>query len=177
MRLFTAIPIPQNVKDKIQEVTKGRLPVSYVNTENAHITLNFFGEISEDKTELIKNKLPEILKGEHKIKIHFEKVQKFRNQIHIAIVKTPELMSLHTILDEGFRHLGFQFQNREYYPHIKLMNLHMDNVMFRERKIENFPQDEIAQVSFVADEIILFESRLHQAFAEHIALVKVNLND
>ncbi len=175
MRIFTSILLPEEIKEQIKNTVKGRLPVAYVNTENAHITLNFLGEVSDPKIEEVKKILRSSLGNVRKFNIGFEKLQKFRNQIHLAIKKTKELIALQLDLETEFKNHGFRFQSRPYYPHIKLMTLHMDNIMFKERKIENFPQEDIQKIGFVVDKIILYKSILHQTHAEHMPIEEVAL--
>jgi 2'-5' RNA ligase len=170
MRLFTAIIIPTEVKNKLTEVVRGKLPISYINTANLHVTLNFLGEIDQKKIETIKNVLNNT--QSHPIKIEFDQVKKVNRQIHLAVKKTGELMELQSSLETKLKDLGFHFQDRSYYPHVKLANLHMDNIMFPDRKLENFPNHELQVLNFTAYKITLFESELLPRHAKHTILAE-----
>ena len=54
MRLFTAIPFPEEIKTKVSQLMRGRLPVPDINTANLHITLNFFGELETSEEDRLK---------------------------------------------------------------------------------------------------------------------------
>ncbi|MBI2607619.1 MAG: RNA 2',3'-cyclic phosphodiesterase [Candidatus Doudnabacteria bacterium] len=170
MRIFTAIPLPEEVRDKVGEITRNRLPVSYINPTNLHLTLNFFGEIKEDQLGKIKTLLPDLIKSEKPVEIGFEKLVKFRNQVHLTIRQNPELLGLQKNLEHGFLNLGFKFQERPYYPHVKLTNLHMDKIMHQERKLEHFPNQQLGQLTFLADRIVLYESKLLLHHSKHVVL-------
>ena len=59
MRCFLAIDLSEKVKEELEKAKKeiNHDGIKLVEKENLHLTLNFFGEISEEKTSEIKNKL------------------------------------------------------------------------------------------------------------------------
>lgn len=175
MRIFTAIPLPSEVKKKVGEITSGRLSVPYVNTTNLHITLNFFGELTEVDVEKVKQVLLESDKSQKPVGINFDRIVKFHQQIHMTLKPNAALEALQGKMQKTFQDSGFRFQERKYYPHVKLANLHMDHVMNPQRKLENFPNEELKQLSFLADRIILYESRLLLHHAHHYPLLEVKL--
>ncbi len=67
MRLFVGVRIPEDIKERIAEVSHKLYSkvkeAKIVATENLHITLKFLGGIQEDKVSQIKNVLTESLKG------------------------------------------------------------------------------------------------------------------
>lgn len=175
MRLFTAIPFPKEIKDQVAEITRGRLPIPYINTTNLHITLNFFGELDDAEVERVKNNFLQIVDDSPSFDLEFEAIIKFNLQLHLTVRKSSSLMQLQSQLEKKFQELGFQFQDRNFYPHVKLGNLHMDNVMNRERKMENFPNQELSRLNFRADRVVLFESKLLLHHPKHIPLMEKEL--
>ncbi|HEX9503366.1 MAG TPA: 2'-5' RNA ligase family protein [Patescibacteria group bacterium] len=175
MRLFTAIPLSSEAKTAVDVITRGRLPVPYINTTNLHITLNFFGELTDAEANKVRIIFELTVKGLEKFSVEFDKLVKFRDQIHLTIVPNDKLNSLQTVLQKAFEAGGFKFQEREYYAHVKLTNLHMDKVMNPERKLDNFPQEELKQLNFVAEKVILYEAKLLLHHARHIPLLELNL--
>ena len=174
MRIFTAIPLPKANKEKISEITRRQLPVPYINTSNLHLTLNFFGELTDTQTERVK----ELMKGYEfpkKFKIEFDKLSRFRNQIHITIKNNLSLKTLQAQLEHAFEQAGFDLQKRSYYPHVKLANMHMDKVMNKNRKIENFDNTKLTELSFVADKVVLYESKLLLHHAHYTPLEEYGL--
>jgi RNA 2',3'-cyclic 3'-phosphodiesterase len=176
MRIFTAIPLPQEVKDKFSEIARGRLPIAYVNTTNFHITLNFLGELDTDQLEKVKkfwqNDLPKL----DKFKIEFQELIKFRHQIHMTVKDNPALKAMQSKLSDKFKALGFSPTFPKYYAHVTIGNMHMDKVMKTERKIENFPNEELQGLSFTAERIVLYESKLLLHHSKYIELDDHKLN-
>ena len=176
MRLFTAIPVPDEVKQKVTDLARGRLPIPYINTTNLHITLNFLGELTDDECKKVFEIFPQLVgDGRKKISIVFDKIVNFRQQIHITLKENSDLTKLQNDLERGFRQIGFYFKDREYYPHVKLGNMHLDNVMNRQRKLINFPNELLMQLDFMADKAALFESKLLLHHAHHRPLIEVKL--
>jgi 2'-5' RNA ligase len=175
MRLFTAVPLPDEIKQAIGELTRGRLPVPYINTTNLHITLNFFDELSDAEVDKVKKVFDMNAKGFEKFYIEFDKIVKVREQIHLTLIENPRLNALQSVLEKAFIGAGFKFQQRPFYAHVKLTNLHMDKVMNPGRSLDTFPQDELKKLNFEAEKITLFESKLLLHHAKHIPLIELNL--
>lgn len=158
MRIFTAIPLPDEIKEKFGQIARGKLPIPYVNTDLLHITLHFLGDLDTDREKLAK-KLWFELPTFKKVDIEFDKLIKFQHQIHMTLVDNPVLVKLQGDMRREFEKLGFTFTFPKYYPHVTIGSLHMDRVMHRERRIEDFPNQELKQLSFTADKIVMFESK------------------
>lgn len=176
MRFFTAIPLPEEIKDKVRVITANRLPVPYINIGNLHITLNFFGELPERDLDKIKFILPAIVKNNRSFNLEFEKLVKFRNQLHLTLKDNKKLFDLQRALEKEFIKNGFGFQNREYYPHVKLTNLHMDKVIHPERKITRFPQEVLQVLNFKAESVVLYESKLLLHHPRHTVIAESKLS-
>lgn len=175
MRLFTAIPFPEEIKNKVSQLMRGRLPVSYINTTNLHITLNFFGELDSDEEERVKSVFLKVAQNFKKFPIEFHEVVKFRQQVHLTLKPNNSLNELQKNLEKQFVSAGFNFQERDYYAHIKLASLHMDQVMNQGRKLENFPNQLLSELNFIADKIVLYESKLLMHHAHHTPLMEIPL--
>ncbi|MBI4049302.1 MAG: RNA 2',3'-cyclic phosphodiesterase [Candidatus Doudnabacteria bacterium] len=175
MRIFTAIPLPEEKRKLAGEIFRGRLPVAYVNTANLHITLNFFGELGDDEVEKVKKIFSEAVHGQKSFDIEFDKIIKFHQQIHMTVKPNKPLNRIQSELEQKFQETGFNFQDRAYYPHVKLANLHMDHVMNPERKLENFPNTELKQLNFIASKVVLYESKLLLHHAHHTPILEQKL--
>lgn len=159
----------------MREITRGRLPIAYVNTTNLHITLNFFGELTDDELEKVQKNLADTVRDQKPFKIIFDKLIKFHQQIHMTLKPNRDLAVLQAKMQKAFEEAGFNFQDRPYYAHVKLANLHMDRVMNPQRKIESFPYQELEQLSFIADRVVLFESKLLLHHSHHYELLEQRL--
>ncbi|MEO8065686.1 MAG: RNA 2',3'-cyclic phosphodiesterase [Candidatus Doudnabacteria bacterium] len=176
MRLFIAIPLPETTKRQVEEITNGRLPIPYINTTNLHITLNYFGELSDAEVEKVKSCFLSFVHGQAAIAVEFQAIAKVHNQLHITLKENQALKDLRARLEEDYRQIGFSFQDRSYYPHVNLGNLHMDNVMNRQRKMENFPNQELKKLSFKAETVLLYESKLLLHHPKYIPLLEALLS-
>lgn len=175
MRLFTAIPLPDHIKQAVGEITRGRLPVPYINITNLHITMNFFGELTDAEVDKIKRVFDQHVKGFEKFQVEFDQLIKTTDQIHLTIKPNEKLAQLQQILEKAFTAAGFAFKDQRYYPHVKLTNLHMDKVMNKERKLDNFPHEELKILDFEATKVTLYESQLLLHHPRHIPLVELDL--
>lgn len=175
MRLFTAISLSKEIKDRVGEITRGRLPIPYINTTNLHITLNFFDELDDAEVEKVKTNFLQIVDDSPGFDLEFEAIVKFHLQLHLTVKSSLALLQLQSQLEKKFEQLGFQFQDRKFYPHVKLGNLHMDNIMNRQRKMENFPNSELSALKFHADKVVLFESKLLLHHPKYISLMEKEL--
>ncbi|MBX4204589.1 MAG: RNA 2',3'-cyclic phosphodiesterase [Candidatus Doudnabacteria bacterium] len=176
MRIFTAIPIPNEVKNALVELTRGRLPIPYINITNLHITLNFLGDLFTDDSNKALKIFPTLV-GEYrgKFEIEFDKIANFRQQIHLTVKNSETLFGLQQDLEAGFKTVGLHFQDQKFYPHVTLGKMHLDNIMNRSRKLVNFPNEELAQLNFTVQSVALFESKLLPHHAHHTPLVEVPL--
>lgn len=174
MKIFTAIALPQEVKDKFTEISRGQLPFPYVSTDNFNITLNFLGELDTDQVAQV-TKIWSQLPPFKKLKIEFDKLVKFQYQVHMTLKPNPELENLQMHLRKEFERLGFTFTYPRYYAHMIIGNMHMDNIMYRDRKIEKFRNQELAQLTFIADKIVMFESKLLLHHKHHVPISEAAL--
>ena len=175
MRLFTAIPLTEESKKLVTEITRGRLPVPYINTTNLHITLNFFGELDDAQVDKVKKIFDSFAKGQERFLIEFDQLVKSNDQIHLTIKANPRLTQLRNLLHKQFELQGLKLDSRAYYPHVKLTNLHFDKVMNPERTLDNFPHEELQKLNFTAEQIILYESKLLLHHPKHIPIIELSL--
>ncbi|HML05288.1 MAG TPA: RNA 2',3'-cyclic phosphodiesterase [Methanobacterium sp.] len=128
MRVFLAIEIDEKLKNKISEVqkefAKSDAPVKYVETENLHFTLKFFGEIDDNKlndvTKVIENKI----KNHESFKVSIKKTGVFPNESYVRVLwlgmeNVEPFSNLQKDLDEDFVKMGFK-KERSYIPHLTI---------------------------------------------------------
>lgn len=185
MRVFTAIPLPNEVKNLVSKITARRLPIAYVNTTYLHVTLNFFGELTDEQVQEVRDIFRTALLAAKKFNASFDRLVKFHQQLHLTLKPNDQLKNLQKDLENAFVAQGFSFstqggsasggQDRNYYPHVKLGNLHMDKVMHNARRVENFPNEELQQLDFIADKVALFSSKLLLHHAHHSVIEEVDL--
>ncbi|NLV88689.1 MAG: RNA 2',3'-cyclic phosphodiesterase [Tissierellia bacterium] len=126
MRLFIAINFDGTVKKRLQEIIneleKHSIQGRFVSQEHLHLTLEFLGEISDERIVTIKNVMdkldfkPFILKPS---KIgYFKRPQ--GNIYWLGIEDNEALMSTQETLHKLLIDQGFILEKRPYKPHITL---------------------------------------------------------
>ena len=132
-RCFLAIDINQDLIQNIlkvqNEFKKTENNIKYVEKENFHFTLKFFGDIDKKKIIEVKNIIRKVL-NENNLK------DKFSNQISIKWIRTfpnenymkvlwvgsennPFLTKLHEKLDSEFKKIGFKL-DKNFKTHITI---------------------------------------------------------
>lgn len=130
MRAFLAIEIDDYIKNNItktQEIIKDTdsARINYVNSNNIHLTLKFFGDIDEDKQAQISKIVNESIKNYEEYQLKLVKVGAFRNinnpRVIWAGIKDKDNTTVNLIkeLDEKFSKIGFE-KERNYTPHITI---------------------------------------------------------
>jgi 2'-5' RNA ligase len=175
MRLFTAIPLPNQTKESLRDICRNQLPINYLNTANLHITLNFIGDVEDDKLEIIKQFFLNNTDNQKSFQINLQRVIKFRQQIHIVITPSKELCDFQRKLDNAFKGISLTFENRAYYPHIKLANLRDERFLNQDKRLEDFPNKRLSEANFLADKVCLYESKLLMHYAHHNLLEEIKL--
>ena len=121
MRLFIAIPVPQNVLEKLK-VLQSQLPDYVSKNRHMHFTLKFLGEVQPNKVEQIKEKLSEIKFSDFEFKL--DKIGFFPSEDYIRVIwvgTSPEedILNLQKQIDVVLKPLGFVVE-KDFKPHLTL---------------------------------------------------------
>ncbi len=128
MRVFLAVEIDKNLLNKIsnvqKEFAKCEAPIKFVETENLHCTLKFFGEIDENKLNEIIEAIEGKIKNHEPFKINIKKTGVFPNERYIRVLwlgmeNIEPFTNLQKDLDEDFVKMGFK-KERSYKPHLTI---------------------------------------------------------
>jgi len=126
-RCFIAIDLPENICNEIKRLQeqlyiKNVFDASYTNSKQAHLTLVFLGNISQNQIIEIKEKLEKI--KFHQIKLSLDKLGYFdERKIKIMWIglKQKELIELHKKIKITLR--GIVKQDIEFIPHITIARI------------------------------------------------------
>lgn len=167
MRLFAALPIPEPGRSEFAAVLAAARasgwPVRWVRDDLAHITLKFFGEVSPERLEVIAEAVQGAAAGADPILLRLESLGAFptfrRPRIVWLGVDAPASLELLKDRVERFAEgIGFPPEGVPFRPHVTLG---------RVREGQRLPHGAIenagiaaAGESFLADSVVLFESRL-----------------
>jgi 2'-5' RNA ligase len=128
IRCFLAIEIDPNLKisinNIINEFKKTNANIKYVVPENMHLTLKFFGNVSEDMLPKLENVINNVLKNFTEFKLKIEGLGTFPNSNNIKVIwvgidDNSDLKLLKEKLDVEFTKLGFK-KERDYKSHLTI---------------------------------------------------------
>ena len=130
MRAFLAIEIEPFIKDRISQTQEtindcDSANIKFVETENIHLTLKFFGEIEDDKVDEITDIVNKSIKNYEAYSIKIVNIGAFPNiyrpRVIWAGIKDKEKTTIKLIeeLDKKFNKIGFK-KEKDYVPHITI---------------------------------------------------------
>jgi len=126
MRCFLGINLPDDVKDELvriqNEITyDGK--IKFIEKDNLHLTLKFFGEISEKKAGEIQSALKNI--SFSPIKTNLSQLGVFPDEQRIRVIwvglsPDEEIQSLFKQMEEGLEPLGIKREDRPFTSHVTI---------------------------------------------------------
>jgi 2'-5' RNA ligase len=129
MRLFTAIDIPAEVKDRLRELLDKLRPtakLSWSKVDNLHITTKFIGEWPEARLDEMKRVLAGVKVREIGVRIHgigwFPDVRRPR-VLFAGITASEELAQLACETEAAVALLGVEKEDRAYTPHLTMARI------------------------------------------------------
>jgi 2'-5' RNA ligase len=130
MRLFIAIGLGEDLREKLAEVSAGlarRLRgVAWVRPENIHLTLKFLGEVSEGDVPSLREILDETASHHRPFALRAGGLGAFPGPSRPRVIwagLSGELESLSRLvreIEEELSALGFPAEERPYHPHLTL---------------------------------------------------------
>lgn len=186
LRSFLAIELPESILRRIGEVQRdlksSRAEVRWVNPENIHLTLKFFGNIEESKIEPIVTSIKEPVRATPPISIQIRGMGAFpglKNPRVIWVGLNDEgrvLTSFQNRLEKELEKAGFQPEDRPFHPHLTLgrmrSNRGKDELV---KEMERYREEEFGR--FQADRVVLFKSDLRPEGPIYTRLKEVKLGE
>ena len=130
IRAFLAIELDVPSREYLTEMSaklkKSNADVSWVKVSNAHLTLKFLGEISDDSVIAIEKALKSPTESQHPFELCLTGAGAFPNVERPRVVwvgledKGGILNILFNNLENAFENIGFPRENRAFNPHITL---------------------------------------------------------
>jgi len=124
MRLFVAVNVPEDVKENIVKIIR-ELPkdsIRPVSRENLHYTLEFLGEVDEDKVNRIIDALEKVTQEPFDIVVKGIGVFPSPNYIRViwlGVERSEDITSLAHKVENVLRPLGFK-PDRPFSPHLTI---------------------------------------------------------
>ena len=176
MRLFTAIPMPEHVKEQLAEFQQPIEGVRWQDKDKLHLTLKFLGDTDAQKAEKLQEELQEIELNAFSLTLkgfgYFPEGKK-PSVLWAGIEPNDSLTSLYQSIEQVCTSLGFEEDNRSFKPHVTVARVNGG----RKRDVMSFinqhKQFRIDNVRI--EEFVLYESKLHPDGARHIRLKSFSL--
>ena len=162
MRLFTAVPIPEDIKDSIANISIGLPYVRWVKREQIHITLCFIGEVSNGEYDLVNEILSEVKFPAFKLELsgvgQFLTAREI-DTIWLGIKDPIQISSLNSLISKQLKLNGFSIDKRKYSPHLTLARIKRASRGKIHEYMEEFSR--FQSTPFHVREFQLFSSKLY----------------
>jgi 2'-5' RNA ligase len=126
MRLFVALPLPENIRWQLTLLCSGLPDVRWVPPENLHITLRFLGEVDGGVVEDIDAGLAGIRAPGFALQLagvgHFGSSGKVRS-LWAGVARQPALQHLHDKVESAVVRAGLGPNGQKFTPHVTLARL------------------------------------------------------
>jgi RNA 2',3'-cyclic 3'-phosphodiesterase len=183
VRLFVAIELPEEIREGLRrllaELRSLTLPVRWVRPEGIHLTLQFLGEVGEERREPIAAALREVAGLPAPFRLQVEGAGTFPAHGAPRVIwagiggEIDPLRLLQEGVGETLRPLGFETERRPFTPHLTLGRVkgkgRGDWRAELQRRAAARPGE------FEVREMVLFQSRLEAAGACYDALERIGL--
>ena len=129
MRCFIAIELPEAVKSTLsgieEELKKSKADVRWIKPDNIHLTLKFFGNIEEKKTEKIIEIMESICNQYAPFTIEIKGMGTFPNiksprVLWVGIEGNDTLKTLQKEIENKMESIGFEREDRAFTAHLTL---------------------------------------------------------
>ncbi|MFP4617320.1 MAG: RNA 2',3'-cyclic phosphodiesterase [Spirochaetaceae bacterium] len=179
MRLFIALPVPEEVRGRIiarTKVLREKYPeLKWVRGEALHLTMSFLGETEEGRVDQIRSIMDKAASGVDAFEMELGGIGFFPKKgpprvLYTAVTKgAPETRTLYSALLEGLEKIGFEGR-KKFTPHLTLARV--------KGKVDT-PDPEVdgtdIDFSFTADRLVLYRSRLTPSGAVYETLGEAKL--
>ncbi len=154
--------------------------INWVKSDNAHITLKFFGETEENRIPDIVSTLSEIANHHKSFTFHLKDVGIFGSHykprvIWFGIENMEEIQALANDVLNGMADLGFERDRQNFVPHLTIGRIKFtDNKQLFQQTIEKYKSVEIQKQT--VNQFYLIESFLRSEGPIYKALETFQLN-
>jgi len=162
MRVFLAVELPEHAKSKVfhqfENLRKKNLfNGKFVEKQNLHLTLKFFGEITEEKIEKIKKTLKEI--NFKSFSCEIGKTGFFDDEKHIKVIWVDLISDkLNEIQKEIAKKFPEFYEDKGFSSHITLARV--KSIINKEELIKEVKKINFKKLDFSVKEVVLMKSGL-----------------
>ncbi len=172
IRSFLAIELSEGQRKTVVEYLGelDRIPsrIKWVSPRQIHLTLKFFGSITQEDLEMISEALSPIIADSHRFQLTLKGLGAFPNLFRPRVIwlslggETEILQRLHQTIEQALVSLGIPKEDRPFRGHLTL-GRNKDNQVNEGlyRRLSEWSAEETAP--FEVEELILFRSDLKPA--------------
>jgi 2'-5' RNA ligase len=181
MRTFLAIPLPAEIKNQAalvqRKLSDDLSNVRWVAPANMHLSLKFFAATSEESLEKIGQIMLSVDALFAPFSINILGLGTFPNPAHARVIWLgiqggSILNQLHEMLEQRLEQIGIPREDRPFAPHLTL-GRHKQGISVPGSVLRRYESFHCG--SFLAERVILYQSRLDPAGAIHIPLRTLSL--
>ena len=129
MRLFVALPLPEDLRLRLQGLQQGLSAARWVKPENLHLTLRFIGEVDGGQAHDIDGALLRVRAEPFTLALrgvgHFGEGRKLR-ALWAGIAPEPRLGHLQGKIERAVQEAGLAPEGRKFKPHVTLARFNGD---------------------------------------------------
>jgi RNA 2',3'-cyclic 3'-phosphodiesterase len=182
VRLFIAIEIPDTLKEALAalqlELKQARASLSWIRPENIHLTIKFLGEVGEDRLDDVVRVTAAAASNSPPAELGLSEIGVFderRPRVVWAGLKgdLTVVERLRSDLDERLGEAGFARESRPLRPHLTIGRFKAPRGA--RELIALASGYALPDVSFLASEIVVVQSKLHPQGARYTVLSKARL--
>ncbi|MBE1236453.1 RNA 2',3'-cyclic phosphodiesterase [Phaeovibrio sulfidiphilus] len=168
IRLFTAIALPEAVRDHLEDLSAVLPGATWMDGDALHLTLRFIGEVDEDVADGIHAALSRVRAAPFEVSVRdlgvFGKDHRARI-LWAGVELSGALRGLKASIDTALRSQGLELEKRRYTPHITLARLKNPD----EIRLRDFVESRnlAASVRFRAESFSLYSSVLTRGGAHY----------
>jgi 2'-5' RNA ligase len=179
IRTFIALEVSPDLKKEAlriqEELRRFRCRISWTRTEGMHLTLKFLGDTESDKIEKISGILTQISRDFPPFDIKLGKAGIFGGRkpriLWLGLQVPPTLLELQNKIENALLELGFPKEERQFHPHLTLGRV-TDTIRVKELA-EYFKTIPIAELNYIAEDIVFFRSDLKPTGAVYTPLKRI----
>lgn len=168
MRLFAAIKPPADVTRELMRLQKGVSEARWSDLDKFHITLGFFGDVTDERAEALDQELAR--HGQAGFDLTVSGVGHFGHHephaLWVGVEPSETLRNLHQHCRRAARRVQIDMEARKYKPHLTLAYLRagtpLDHIIAFEKNWAEFKLP-----PFLVDEFFLFSSHTTQMKRGH----------
>jgi len=151
IRAFIAIELPREIRDQLYEIqtkirkTLSSSRISWVKSDNIHLTLKFLGDITQDQVSLIDESC-DFIRRAPVFDIRLSQFGFFPNAGKPRVIwcgydADRRLSEIQKQLDEKLSSIGFSSEEKQFTPHLTLA------------RVKEIPKEQVKALSTAAKEI------------------------